>query len=86
MKRGEFISVARRMVKEYINYHVMKGGSYITLKQIDIIGFSNIEGNLKCILYTRETPEDIYKVTYNKEDDKINSEIIKKDGFRNFRR
>lgn len=85
MKKGEFISVARRMVKEYINYHVVKGGKYIKLNQIDVIGVNDIEGDLKCILYTRETPEDIYKVTYNKEEDKINSEIIKRDGFRKFR-
>lgn len=85
MKKGEFISLARRMVKEYINYHVMIGGNYITLDEISIVGFGNIDGNLKCILYTHETPEDIYKVTYNKEKDEINSELIKRDGFRKFR-
>lgn len=82
MKKGEFISLAKRMVKEYINYHVVKGGKYITLKDITIIGFSNIDSILKCILYAYETPEDIYKVTYNKERGEINSELIKKDGFR----
>jgi hypothetical protein len=85
MKRGEFISVAKRMVKEYINYYVMKGGTYITLKDISVIGFNDADGNLKCILYTRETPEDIYKVTYDKETDSVNSELIKRDGFRKFR-
>ena len=85
MKKGEFISISKRMVKEYINYHVVKGGDYITLKEISIIGFSNIDGNLKCILYTHETPDDVYKVTYDKEKDEINSELIKKNGFRTLR-
>jgi len=85
MKKGEFISTSRRMVKEYINYHVAKGGNYITLDEISIIGFSSVEGNMKCILYTLKTPGVTYKVTYNKETDELNSELIKMDGFRQIR-
>ena len=85
MKKREFISLARRMVKEYINYHVAKGGKYITLEEITVIGFSNIEGNLKCILYTLRTPGVTYKVTYNKETDEIKSELIKREGFKTLR-
>ena len=85
MKKGEFISTSRRMVKEYINYYVAKGGNYITLDEISIIGFNNIEGNLKCILYTLKTPGVTYKVTYNKETDELKSELIKMDGFRQIR-
>ena len=83
MKKGEFISVSRRMVKEYINYHVVKGKEpRARLDDITIIGFSYIEGNLKCILYSLKTPGISYKVTYNKETEEIDSEIIKMDGFR----
>ena len=85
MKRSEFISISRRMVKEYINRHVIKDGNYISIKGVNVIGYGDIEGVLKCILYSSETPEVVYKVVYNKEKDEINSEIIKKNGFRTLR-
>ena len=85
MKKAEFISVSRRMTKEYINQHVLKGDGYVSLKGVSIIGFGETVEHLKCIMYSQETPEVVYKVVYNKEKDEINSEIIKKNGFRTLR-
>lgn len=84
MKKGEFISTSRRMVKEYVNRYILKD-DHITADEITLIGFSNIEGNLKCVMYSSRTPEIVYKITYNKENDEISSELIKKNGFRTLR-
>ena len=76
MDKYDFISVSKRMVKEYYNRYVAgTDDEQIRLRGITVIGFSNTDGNYKIILSTPKSDGVIYKVTYNRDKDEIKSYI-----------
>ena len=77
MKKGEFISVSKRMVKEYFNRYVDNtGGSRkITSRDVVVIDFQDEPDAYRILLVTM-TPETLfYGVTYYKDTNKIHSYI-----------
>lgn len=88
MKKGEFINVSKRMVKEYFNIYVAgkDGIETITLRDICVVGFSHIDGNYKILLSTPISDGVYYKVTYNKDSDELYSSFVKTENKRYFRK
>lgn len=80
MKKGEFIYTSKRMVKEYVNRYV-EGVEHISSKDIQVIGFNEDLTSYR-ILLTTPTSEEYYGVSYDKENDNLNSYIYKKVGQR----
>lgn len=80
MKKGDFIYTSKRMVKEYINRY-MEGVEHISSKDVEVIGFNDEPGSFRILLST-PTSEEFYGVSYDKENDKLNSYIYKKVGKR----
>lgn len=84
MKKGEFIGISKRMVKEYHNRYVEKMKDYQIIKSTDVevIGFDEDETCYRILLIT-PTPDDLYYgVTYDKSTDKLYSYTYKKVGGR----
>ena len=88
MKKGEFINVSKRMVKEYFNIYVAgkDGVEKITLRDICVVGFTHIDGNYKILLSTPISDGIYYKVTYDKELDELSSAFVKTENKRYFRK
>lgn len=84
MDKYDFISVSKRMVKEYYNRYVAKTDEeQIRLRNVHVVGLSDINGDYKIILSTPNFDGTIYKVTYDKIKDEIKSHIEKMStGFR----
>lgn len=84
MDKYDFINVSKRMVKEYYNRYVAKTDEeQIRLRNVHIVGLSDINGDYKIILSTPNFDGTIYKVTYDKIKDEIKSYIEKMStGFR----
>lgn len=80
MKKGDFIYTSKRMVKEYVNRYI-EGANHISSKDIQVIGFNDDLSNYR-ILLTAPTSEEYYGVSYDKENDNLNSYIYKKVGQR----
>lgn len=79
MKKGEFINVSKRMVKEYFNKYVVgkDGIEKISCCDICVVGFSHVDGNYKILLSTPITDDVYYKVIYDKESDELKSTLVK---------
>ena len=77
MKKGEFINIAKRMVKEYFNRYVDKEN---IIKKIDVKvnKFVEEENVYRIILDTPGRDDTFYGVTYHKDTGEFNSFIYKK--------
>lgn len=80
MKTGDFIYTSKRMVKEYVNRYV-DGTNHISSKDVQVIGFHEDPSIIRLLL-TTPTSEEYYGVSYDKENEKLNSYIYKKVGQR----
>lgn len=80
MKTGNFIFTSKRMVKEYVNRYV-EGVDNISTKDIQVIGFNEDPRSFRILLSTPAS-EEYYGVSYDKENDSLNSYIYKKVGKR----
>ena len=78
MKKGEFINVSKRMVKEYFNKYVAgkDGIEKISLSDVCVVGFSHIDGNYKILLSTPISDGLYYRVTYDKNTDELSSSFV----------
>lgn len=90
MEKGEFITVSKRMVREYFNRYVKEvGARNIVLNDVRVIDFRDRTDNYK-VLLTTWTSDLYFGVTYYKDTNKIRSYMYKKVGTRfygkNFRR
>lgn len=78
MKKGEFISVSKRMVKEYFNRYLDKDNR-LSSKDIQIIGFNEEENRYGALLIIPDKDvtchQVIYEVVYNIDSDSIQSYI-----------
>lgn len=76
MKKREFISISKRMVKEYYNRFIAKNGiQKITRDNVETIQYEETNCSLKAILITHTDDEILYGVTYDKALDRLNSYI-----------
>lgn len=84
MKKGEFLSISKRMVKEYFDRYVENKGDIQTIKvsDVEVIGFDEDDDNYRAILITPGSDELYYGTTYYKETDKLHSYVYKKVGKR----
>lgn len=83
MKKGEFLNISKRMVKEYFDRYVQKGDiQTIKASDIEVIGFNEDDDNYRAILITPGSDELYYGTTYYKQTDKIHSYVYKKVGKR----
>lgn len=90
MEKGEFITVCKRMVREYFNRYVKKENTRnIVLNDVRVIDFRDRPNDYK-VLLTTWTSDLYFGVTYYKDTNKIRSYIYKKVGTRlygkNYRR
>lgn len=82
MKKGEFISVSKNMVRQYLSRYVIKTGDVqkIKMSDIEVIGFHEDEDSYR-ILLTATASNDLYfGATYYKNTNKFNSYTYKKVG------
>lgn len=83
MKKGEFLNISKRMVKEYFDRYVRKGNvQTIKVSEVEVIGYDEDDNNYRAILITPGSDELYYGTTYYKETGKIHSYIYKKVGKR----
>ena len=80
MKKGEFINVSKRMVKEYFNRYIDNPGDIrkITSKDVVVIDFRDEPNVYRVILVTMTSESLFYGVTYYKDTDEIHSYIYEK--------
>lgn len=80
MKKGEFISVSKRMVKEHYNRYVAdeKGVEKLNTGDVHVVRFSDNDGVYDIVLTTTYCDGMYYGVTYDVEEDELESRIIKK--------
>lgn len=84
MKKGEFIRISKRMVKEYFNRYICELNSVkkISVNDVEVVGFSNESDSYRLILQTPDSDDLYYGVTYNKDTDTLYSYTYKKVGRR----
>lgn len=83
MKKGEFLNISKRMVKEYFDRYVQKGDiQTLKVSDVEVIGFDEDDDNYRAILITPDSDELYYGTTYYKETDKMHSYVYKKVGKR----
>lgn len=79
MKKGDFISVSKRMVKEHYNRYVAdeKGVEKLTIGDVHVVKFSDDDGVYEIVLTTSYYDGMYYGVTYDVEKDELESRILK---------
>lgn len=78
MKKGDFISVAKRMVKEHYNRYVAGNDDMkIDTSDIHVIQFEDIDDDYRIVLTTAYVDGMYYEVTYDHETDELDSMILK---------
>lgn len=84
MKKGEFLNISKRMVKEYFDRYIQEKGDIQTIKasEVEVIGFSEDDDNYRAILIAPGSDELYYGTTYYKNTDKLHSYIYTKVGKR----
>lgn len=77
MKIGEFISVSKRMVKEYFNRYVASSNGFQPIKKLDVktIDFTDKEDRYDISFIVPYTDNSIYRVRYNKFTNMVDSII-----------
>lgn len=80
MSKQEFISVAKRMVTEYINVFINKGK--ISVGDVCVIGFHDTPDHYRILLSVPASDEFYYEVVYDKNTTGIHSYAYKKVGKR----
>lgn len=78
MKKGDFISVSKRMVKEHYNRYVIKEGeSKLKINEVHVVNFRDDNGDYRIVLTTAYVDGMYYEVTYDSEYGEIDSMILK---------
>ena len=79
MKKGEFISVSKRMVKEHYNRYVAdeKGVEKLKTGDVHVVRFKDDDGMYEIVLTTSYYDGMYYEVTYDVEKDELESRILK---------
>ena len=82
MKKGEFITISKRMVKEYFNRYENKTSDIqrITTRDVQVFGFNEDDDKYSILLTTPASDQNFYGVTYSKSTDELHSYIYKKVG------
>lgn len=80
MKKGEFIRVSKRMVKEYYNRYVAVREEIpkITRTNVVLIDYEECSEYFRAILITTESEGNHYGVTYDRKANELYSYIYKK--------
>lgn len=78
MKKGDFISVSKRMVKEHYNRYVagVNGKEKLKTGDICVVKFRDILGDYLIVLTPDNSDDMYYEVTYDRENDEIESMIL----------
>lgn len=78
MKKGDFISVSKRMVKEHYNRYVIKENEEkIKTGDVHVVNFRDDNGDYRIVMTTAYADNIYYEVTYDSEYDEIDSMILK---------
>ena len=84
MKKGEFISVSKRMVAEYLNRFDKSENvnQKITIRDVCVVGFHCTPDHLRILLSVPTSDEFYYEVVYDKHTNGLHSYIYNKVGKR----
>lgn len=77
MKKGEFIRISKRMVKEYVNRYIDET-KHISQYDVSVMAFSENKNAYRILLTTPASEDLYYGVTYEKDTDKLYSYTYKK--------
>ena len=83
MKKGAFINVSKRMVREYHNRYMVNEDIQKTFaRDVEVIEFQEDSDKYKILMVVPNYPDIFYGVTYDIVNDKLHSYIYNNDGFR----
>lgn len=82
MKKQEFISLSKNMVKEYLNVFNDKTGQILSVLDVQVEGFHDTPENYRILLSVPSADGFYYEVIYDKKTTGVHSYVFKKAGKR----